>query len=165
MTLDVATTGQMAGLLFGQALLELADGAAPTTWPLSAIGRHRGSEQFQMVTFPEGMTEAVSRWLKDPDLVDAALLCHPEQGAIELMLAICDGTDRLDVIVRFLVAVSYETRRPVTTFPIYDTQCELPLVEEFLGYVNDGLSQHKRANELDGSIGALGQQSSWKRPT
>jgi hypothetical protein len=140
MTLDAETTLE-AGMLFGQALLELAARERPRTWPLSAVVA-RPTGQVEIVTFPDGATDAKS--LSELDPVAVVLISHFE-NEIKFVLA-RDGLD--PVAATFQVGI--RNGRAVTSLPAYDAEGEL-FVENLLA----GLRRHERADELVGAIGAL----------
>src|SRR5689334_12141595 len=95
----------MGGPMLAENLGNLADGGLPMSDPLGGAYRKRGAEQFTMAHFPEGKTDAVRRWMMQPDLIDAFLLEHRKpQHELRLWIASGGGTDTLD----FACSVKYD---------------------------------------------------------
>ena len=152
---DVRATGRMAGLLLAENLVNLADGELPMTSPCGGAGRMRGQAKFGLVHFPEGMTDMVKRWMRRPDLIEAVLIQHREADReLRLMLAGA-GTGSFDLLCAF----RYETDggKVRTSQPGYQLlHVGQETYDEFIEGVGEGVTQHKRASELDPGFGALG---------
>lgn len=149
-------TGHIAGRLLAENLINLADGVLPLNSPCGGAERKRGEDKFGLVHFPEGMTPVVQRWLSRTDLEAGVLVQHREDvHEVRLLVPACDGTEKLD----FVCAIRYaaEAGAVKTSLPGYQLfGVEQAVYDQFMDGVGAGMSEHKRANELDAGFGALG---------
>lgn len=149
-------TGQIAGRLLAENLLDLADGVLPLNSPCGGAERKRGEDKFGLVHFPEGMTPVVQRWLSSGDLEAGVLVQHREDvHEVRLLVPACDGTEKLDFacVIRYAV----EAGAVKTSLPGYQLfGVEQAVYDQFMDGVGAGMAEHKRASELDAGFGALG---------
>jgi hypothetical protein len=164
---DVYSTGEMAGKLFAECLLNYADGSQPLTYPCGGAARDHGTDKFSLVQFPEGMGDATQRWLSSPDRRDAVLMQFPDPAArsdsgplplgreIRFLLASCNGTSQLDLVCAF--NVTFEGGKARTSLPGYRLfGASQDIYDRFIEGLGDGMSSHRRAEELDEGFGELG---------
>jgi hypothetical protein len=157
---DVCGTGAVIGKLFAECLANYGDGLTPISFPLGGVSRTNDDERYSLVHFPDGMTEAVQRWMASPELRDAALIQfragregHEE---IRLLLLSCDGTAKLDLACAFNLARVDGTVHTSSPGCMLMTGVDPSVEEQFMDGLVSGLSEHERADELHAGFGELG---------
>jgi hypothetical protein len=152
---DPTATGEALGILFANALLELAGGGKPL---LVGMLRTRGQTKFDIVAIPEGEWTMAERESSKPDVQDAAwLVVDTELAELTMyLIRVPAGGDMFDAIV--LVQYDHDDGVLLLSNPEFRVppDGDEEIVFTFWEALLEGMSKNPKIETAPIEFGALG---------